>query len=424
MGWVDTDGTASPPAATATSALASALDPGPPEPVVRRVPSRRTAAALTASALAAGLLAGVAVGPGPSPAAATAAGVGPILLAGGGAVPPAGAVASSSPTVPDLLGDVPDVPSSSSTAGEADTGSADDPGAGSSTTTAADDGGASTDAEPQDGTADGSPDAAPSPTATPATSSRSAWVLTLRDHDGTSAFAGGGSATLDALAAKGTLITTLTPAASALATDLGTLTGTAADARDDCDPAACAVPAGTPSLLTQLAAAGRSARAYVGGLGAPCDPAPDPARDPFAYGVATCATDIAPLAQLRSDLAAPPALGWVVLGTDGRDLASTDAALNDVQTAIRTSSAFRAGGLLVVLVDRPATAGSTTSALVLGPGIGRGRRIATPVGPAGLLRLLEDHLGLEPLAGAADPSSTALATAFASQKTPTNGATP
>jgi hypothetical protein len=203
-------------------------------------------------------------------------------------------------------------------------------------------------------------------------------------------------------------------------------------------------PPDVHTLADQVTAAGGSWRAYVEGVGPPCrhpetgaaDPwtVPTPAdgyltaRNPFVYfaslvdGGACAAADVGTDA-LGADLADPartPTLSWIVPSAcdDGRaldcgpgeptGLAAANLFLRHVVPAIRTTAAFKDGGLILVLpsavTPAPATA-APAGGLVLSPYVRGGRRTATPLGPYAVLRTLEDVLGVAPLGHAADSDS-------------------
>ncbi len=92
-------------------------------------------------------------------------------------------------------------------------------------------------------------------------------------------------------------------------------------------------------------------------------------------------------------------------------IAAEDAFLKQWVPKITGSAAYRAGGVLVIalVASAPAAHPATTGALVLSRYTPRGRRIATPYDPYGLLRSMEDMLNDAPLAHAAGATSFARA---------------
>ena len=200
------------------------------------------------------------------------------------------------------------------------------------------------------------------------------------------------------------------------------------------------------TLADQVTAAGGTWRAYVEGIGTPCrhpdTGAPDPwtaptpvdgyltARNPFVYFASlldggACATADVGIDGLGADLADPaqtPTLSWIVPNAchDGRalecepgqpmGLAAANLFLRHVVPAIRTTAAFKDGGLILVLPNAvtpapaPAPAGIKVIDL-LEPYVQGGKRTATPLGPYAVLRTLEDVLGVAPLGHAGDDAS-------------------
>lgn len=183
--------------------------------------------------------------------------------------------------------------------------------------------------------------------------------------------------------------------------------------------AGCLYPTAVVSLPDQLAATGLTWRAYVQGTGDPCLPNP---RNPFLsfhslVDAGGCAKHAAATEALASDLAdaeRTPALSWIVPDAlhDGRDGTTPDgvatgpqdatAFLQDVIPTITATPAYEAGGLIAIVPDAAKTPDAATGALLLGPGVTPGVRLATALGPYHLLRSLEDLLGLGHLGHAGD----------------------
>jgi hypothetical protein len=139
--------------------------------------------------------------------------------------------------------------------------------------------------------------------------------------------------------------------------------------------AGCVYPATAKTLGDQLAAIGKTWRAYVEGSEAPCShPQPGAAapyltsRDPFAYFHSVidgtgCATEDVGLGQLATDLKsadATPAFAYIVPNRchDGEEqpcppgqaagLAAADAWLRTIVPELQRSPAYRDGGLIAI----------------------------------------------------------------------------
>ena len=213
----------------------------------------------------------------------------------------------------------------------------------------------------------------------------------------------------------------------------------------------CVYPASVPTLGGQLTAAGKTWKAYMEDMQAPCEhPAPG-ARDnhhdaavgdqyatrhnPFVYfesvTPAQCQADDVPFAQLAQDLKSvrtTPNLAYISpnLCDDGHDipcidgrpggLATADAWLRQHIPAILASPAYRQDGMLVITFDEgdgttagPAgllpggTAGGRVGALVLSPSARGGTTSDTPYNHYSLLATIEDAFSLPRLGYAGAP---------------------
>jgi phospholipase C len=199
------------------------------------------------------------------------------------------------------------------------------------------------------------------------------------------------------------------------------------------------------NLGSQLSGAGVSWGAYFEGMPSPCFLGPQSAdasyaqkHDPFAYfddiraSPALCA-HLQPLSALTPLLAGPaaavPRFVWVTpsMCHSGHDCSPSVAGtwLAGFVAQVTSSSAFRAGGLLVVTWDEGGgdsgldpSSGAITSGgggqvltLVVAPGAPAGRVLPGPYDHYSLLRTVEDALGLPHLGQAAAPAVQPL-TAF------------
>ncbi len=184
-----------------------------------------------------------------------------------------------------------------------------------------------------------------------------------------------------------------------------------------------------PTLADQVEAAGRTWRAYMEDMPAPCTLGNAGGyaqrHDPWVYfdairtDVERCAAHVVPLSRLDADLAAGtvPDLAWITpnLCHDMHDCSveTGDAWLRDFLPRILDSAAFRDHGVLFITFDEGTTGagccgvggGGRVFTLVLGPDVRAGARSPVPETHYSLLRTIEDAWGLPPLGHAADAAS-------------------
>jgi hypothetical protein len=188
-----------------------------------------------------------------------------------------------------------------------------------------------------------------------------------------------------------------------------------------------------PNLATQLSAAGKSWRAYMGAMPSPCFAGAEAGEyakrhNPFMYfpSVASdpllCARDV-PEAELRPDLAHDrlPAFAWISPGlcddAHSCGFGSADRYLRGVVPQLL--GALGPDGLLAITFDEGTTnagccdgaAGGRVATVLLGPLVRRGARLRSAYSQYSLLATIEDRLGLARLRNAR--TAPALSPAFA-----------
>ena len=199
----------------------------------------------------------------------------------------------------------------------------------------------------------------------------------------------------------------------------------------------CVFPVETLTLPDQVVAKGLRWRGYFEGMPQPCAH-PDVGdyttrHNPFVYfrsltDLGECGTNDLPLNTLTTDLAsagATPNLvfvapdrcdgGWVATCADGSTggLPRADAFLAQWVPKILDSAAYKADGLLIVLVGAPegaTPADAKTGALLVSRFATAGSASETPYDAYGVLRSIEDLFGLDYLAGAEESSVSSFAT--------------
>ena len=191
----------------------------------------------------------------------------------------------------------------------------------------------------------------------------------------------------------------------------------------------CLYGAEVKTIADQLSSLGLTWRSYAEGMDTACRrPAPNAptetglyttAHDPFVFfrsivDTPDCASSVLPYDRLGEDLRkekTTPTLSWIVPnrchgGYDGAcDGATgapqaTDAFLRRAIPPILRSPAFKKDGLLVVTFDAPPAGtpvDAPVGAVVVSPFVKPGSRNRRPYDHYGLLRSLEERLGLEPL---------------------------
>lgn len=191
-----------------------------------------------------------------------------------------------------------------------------------------------------------------------------------------------------------------------------------------------------PNLADQLEAHGRSWKAYMEDLPAPCSLTIASGRyalkhDPWLYFEDIRANQgrcrrVAPLTQLATDLqgGSLPDLVWITpnLCHDMHDcsVAAGDAWLGTVLPPLLASPAWQQGSVLFIVWDEGtsnagccgATGGGRVPLLVIAPQTAGGVRLATPVNHYALLRTIEDAWSLGRLGQAAAPETPSLAGFF------------
>ncbi|HWH95847.1 MAG TPA: hypothetical protein VNT03_18445, partial [Baekduia sp.] len=377
-------------------------------------------AVLAASALVVGGVAGAALGPGPTPslAAASQRVVALVVAAPSPASPVSTDTGDDDASSPPIdKGDAP-APSGTdggaSSSGQAAHDTSNTPAAGTTNTTA-DDTGAADDGPPASSTTPADT------TATPAVSIPAhVWVIAIAGADVSSFRAGGPYA---ALAGQGALLSAYAPAApSAAANEIALFSGQVPTADCDADLTACVLPAGETSLLDQLASVSLPWKAYIDDAGLRCAPSPNAHVATSLFTTlrqrSDCAQTTTGLDALDADLAdadKTPAFGLLVPSDPGTQVAPLVA-------KVLASDAYKKDGVLIVVPDSRPAAGDPTAplgALVLSPRATAGATPDTPTGPVALLRSLEQLLGLDPLATAADAPAGALDGVLAPAQSPT-----
>jgi phosphatidylinositol-3-phosphatase len=185
-----------------------------------------------------------------------------------------------------------------------------------------------------------------------------------------------------------------------------------------------------PNIVDQLEAAHRSWRAYMEDLPSPCYRGAGAGgyakkHDPFLYyddvanDPARC-RKVVPFTRLAGDLRAGrlPAYAFISpnLCDDMHDCAVATGDRFLARTVPPLLRELGPHGLLVLTWDEGSSDsgccggahGGHIATIVAGPDVRRGARDARPVDHYGVLRTVEDALGLAPLAGAANPEAGSL----------------
>jgi phosphatidylinositol-3-phosphatase len=185
------------------------------------------------------------------------------------------------------------------------------------------------------------------------------------------------------------------------------------------DCTACYVSA--PSLPDRLDAAGKTWKAYMEGMPAPCYGGSAglyaQKHDPFIYfnGIRTdparCA-EIVPYSSLAADFSSPstaPNFAFLTpnLCDDGHDcpLSTTDTWLSREVPALMTSPGFTSGRSLLVVTYDEGESSNRVVTILAGSGVKQGFQSSTPFNHYSLLRTVEHLWGLEPV-GAGDAAAT------------------
>lgn len=184
------------------------------------------------------------------------------------------------------------------------------------------------------------------------------------------------------------------------------------------------------NVVDQLERAHVSWKAYMEGLPRPCFKGAGAGvyakkHDPFMYyadvaGNARRCRKVVPLTRLDADLRAGalPRYAFIAPGlcNDGHDCDTATADRFLSRLVPKLLPALGPRGFLVLTWDEGTTgsgccggaAGGRIATIVAGPRARRGARMRTPVDHYGVLRSVEDALGLPHLGGAADPRSGSL----------------
>jgi hypothetical protein len=211
-----------------------------------------------------------------------------------------------------------------------------------------------------------------------------------------------------------------------LALTSGSTHGISSDCTD------CSV--GTRSIVDQLDAAGLSWRAYMQGLPRTCYTGASAGgyvkrHDPFMYyeDVARHASrcrHVVPFTRLTRDLRhhALPAYSFVVpdVCNDTHDCGVSTGDRFLARTVPRLLHRLGPHGFLVLTYDEGDSdagccgqaSGGRIATIVAGPGVRRGARMQAPVDHYGVLRTVEDALGLPHLGAAADAAHGSLRSLF------------
>ncbi len=264
-------------------------------------------------------------------------------------------------------------------------------------------------------------------------SSRSHVVIVLLENEERDAVIGSSAAPyVNALARRyGTMTQSYAIAHPSLPNYLALTSGSTHGIESDCT--SCRVSAS--NIVDQLEAAGISWKAYLEDAPSPCflgaeDGGYAKKHNPFAYyddvaGSPRRCAKLVGFGALQRDLRAGalPTYVWITpnLCDDGHDcgVAASDRFLARTVPALLRE--LGPHGLLVLTWDEGssdrgccagAAAGGRIATVVAGPDVRRGARDATPIDHYGVLASIERALGLQPLAGAADPAGGSLAGLF------------
>jgi hypothetical protein len=379
-----------------------------PVPAGRGLPSPRLTAALAAATLVLGGLAGAALGPAPAPSLAAAPQRVVALVIPSAA--PAKTTTQDTATdeePPEDEGSS-DTPSADDAASTGDT-STDDTSADDATSTTDDT--STTETTETTDTTETTPDESTT-TSTAGTAPAHVWLVSLPAADATTAF--GPASPLAALVAQGTLLRAYAPAGpTPAANQLALLGGQVPTADCAAALASCVLPAGETSLPDQVTTLNLTWKAYVEDAALRCAAAPDGRVGVSLFTTLTqrkdCAETVVGPQQLATDLKAveaTPALSLLVPAT-------TDA-VPALVAQIIASKAYKKDGVLVLAPDAPPPATDPAAplpavgALVLSPRATAAKALDTPTGPVALLRSVDELLGLDPLATAAQATAGAL----------------
>jgi acid phosphatase len=175
-----------------------------------------------------------------------------------------------------------------------------------------------------------------------------------------------------------------------------------------------------PNLGTQLSAKGISWRSYLEGLPKPCFNGAFAGRyakkhDPFAYWASTRCGHRASFDVLDRDLRRGTLPPFALVVPDlCHDMHDCSVAVGDRYLSVlvpRLLKALGPRGYLVLTFDEGSSSvhgGGRIPTIVAGPGVVRGRTLASTVTHYGVLRTIEDTFGLAHLGAAADPRNGSL----------------
>lgn len=195
------------------------------------------------------------------------------------------------------------------------------------------------------------------------------------------------------------------------------------------------------NIVDQMESAGVSWKAYLEDMPGPCfhgafSGGYAKKHNPFAYyddvaGNPARCRRMVPLTQLAADLrsASLPTYAWISpnLCNDSHDCNVRTGDRFLARTVPALLSALGPHGFLVVTYDEGVTGagccadahGGHIATIVAGPDVRRGAREAQPVDHYGVLRTIEDALGVDHLSGAARARNGSLAALFTAHHTPT-----
>jgi hypothetical protein len=175
-----------------------------------------------------------------------------------------------------------------------------------------------------------------------------------------------------------------------------------------------------PNLGTQLSAKGIPWRSYLEGLPKPCFNGAFAGRyakkhDPFAYWASTRCGHRASFDVLDRDLRRGTLPPFALVVPDlCHDMHDCSVAVGDRYLSVlvpRVLKALGPRGYLVLTFDEGSSSvhgGGRIPTIVAGPGVVRGRTLASTVTHYGVLRTTEDTFGLAHLGAAADPRNGSL----------------
>jgi hypothetical protein len=223
---------------------------------------------------------------------------------------------------------------------------------------------------------------------------------------------------LNSLAASGAVATqyyALQP--GSLPNYLALTGGSTAGLADNCNPGpGCQAPG--MSIVQEIAAAGKTWKAYLEGMPSPCASSDSGtymvAHNPFVYYPALaspCSPGIVDASGLTQDIASGslPSFAWLT-PDDCNDMHSCSVATGDTYLAgivPKILGALGPSGVLFITFDEGTTTangGGHVATIAVGPAVKAGATSSTFATPYSLLRTIEDGWTLPPLGGSATAS--------------------